>query len=162
MFLSQLIVAIDKRTGMLPIEMATENRHSKEIVYNLMKHDMPIDMKEKGIVKSIPHKHSWTHLVSMANDRYHDVVSKILQQCSQPQIVALSQIQNKCGEIALVTATPLCKHAFRVSFRLFHTLEVVDSTVSISCRNRTVLGIFPSCFFSQFIFVFLDAACFYQ
>lgn len=116
---------------MLPIEMATENRHSKEIVYDLLRHDMPIDMKEKSVAKLIPHQHSWTHLVSQSNDYYHDVVSKVLQQCSQPQILALSQIQNESGEVALVTATPLCKHEFRVSFRLFHTLEVVDTTVSL-------------------------------
>jgi len=116
---------------MLPIEMATSNKHSKEIVYDLLRHDMPIDMTEKSTVKLIPHQHSWTHVVSEANDLYHDVVSKVLQQCSQPQILALSQIKNKYGEPALVNATPLCKHEFRVSFRLFHTLEVVDTTVSI-------------------------------
>ena len=132
MITMQLIVAIDKRTGMLPIEMATANRHSKEIVYNLLKHDMPIDMKEKGDAKLIPHKHSWTHLVSLTNDSYHDVVNTVLQQCSQPQIIALSQIKNQYGEVALFTATPLCKHAFRVSFRLFHTLEMVDPIVSIA------------------------------
>ena len=138
MLTMQLIVAIDKRTGMLPIEMATANRHSKEIVYNLLKHDMPIDMKEKGGAKLIPHKHSWTHLVSLTNDSYHDVVNTVLQQCSQPQIIALSQIENQYGEVALFTATPLCKHAFRVSFRLFHTLEMVDPIVSIALNYRII------------------------
>lgn len=117
---------------MLPIEMATENGHSKEIVYDLLQHDMPIDMQEKSTAKLIPHKHSWTHIVSQTSDRYHDVVSKVLQQCSQPQILALSQIRNKFGEVALATATPLCKYEFRVSFRLFHTLEVVDTIVRFS------------------------------
>eukprot|EP00804_Cyclotella_cryptica_P003662 CCRYP_016569-RA/>CCRYP_016569-RA protein AED:0.04 eAED:0.04 QI:431/1/1/1/1/1/9/1790/1334 len=126
-----LIVAVDKRTGMLPIQMAMANRHSQDIVYDLLRHDMPIDIREKAVAKLIPHQYSWNYLVSQANDLYHSVVSKVLQQCSQPQILALSQVPNKSGEIALATATPLCKHEFRVMFRLFHTLEVVDTTVRL-------------------------------
>ena len=113
---------------MLPIEMATRQRHSKTIVYDLLRRDMPIDVKEKAVAKLIPHQFSWNHLVSDSNDMYHDVVSKVLKQCTQPQILALSRVENKRGEIALATATPLCKHEFRVMFRLFHTLEVVDQT----------------------------------
>ena len=112
---------------MLPIEMATRQRHSKTIIYDLLKRDMPIDMKEKAKAKLVPHQYSWNHLVSNAEDLYHDVVKKVLLQCSQPQVVALAQkIENKRGEIPLATATPLCKHEFRVMFRLFHTLEIVD------------------------------------
>mmetsp|Transcript_24499 Transcript_24499/g.40163 ORF Transcript_24499/g.40163 Transcript_24499/m.40163 type:complete len:696 (+) Transcript_24499:3-2090(+) len=123
-----LIVAVDKRTGMLPIEMATRQKHSKTIIYDLLKRDMPIDMKEKAEAKLVPHQYSWNHLVSDAKDVYHDVVEKVLQQCSQPQVLALAHVENKRGEIPLATATPLCKHEFRVMFRLFHTLEVVDQT----------------------------------
>ncbi|KAL7539641.1 hypothetical protein ACHAXR_009826 [Thalassiosira sp. AJA248-18] len=123
-----LIVAVDKRTGMIPIEMATRQRHSKTIIYDLLKRDLPIDMPEKAEAKLVPHQYSWNHLVSDANDLYHDVVEKVLQQCSQPQVLALAHVENKRGEIALATATPLCKHEFRVMFRLFHTLEVVDQT----------------------------------
>jgi len=123
-----LIVATDKRTGMLPIEMATRNRHSKTIIYDLLKRDMPIDTKEKAEAKLVPHQYSWNHLVSEANDLYHDVIEKVLQQCSQPQVLALAHVENKRGEIPLATATPLCKHEFRVMFRLFHTLEIVDQT----------------------------------
>jgi hypothetical protein len=130
----KLIVAVDKRTGMLPIEMATTNAHSKDIVYDLLRHDMPIDMNEKATAKLIPHQYSWNHLVTQANDLYSDVVSKVLQQCSQPQILALSQVKNKFGEVALAAATPVCKHEFRVMFRLFHTLEIVDTTVR--CLSR--------------------------
>ncbi|KAL9185574.1 hypothetical protein ACHAXT_003351 [Thalassiosira profunda] len=123
-----LIVAVDKRTGMLPIEMATKQKHSKTIVYDLLKRDLPIDMKEKTEAKLVPHQYSWNHIVSDANDLYHDVMEKVLQQCSQPQVVALAHVENKRGEIPLATATPLCKHEFRVMFRLFQTLEVVDQT----------------------------------
>lgn len=111
---------------MLPIEMATKQKHSKTIIYDLLKRDMPIDMKEKAKAKLIPHQYSWNHLVSNAEDLYHDVVKKVLLQCSQPQVLALAQVENKRGEIPLATATPLCKHEFRVMFRLFHTLEIVD------------------------------------
>ena len=121
-------MATDKRTGMLPIEMATRNRHSKTIIYDLLKRDMPIDTKEKAEAKLVPHQYSWNHLVSEANDLYHDVIEKVLQQCSQPQVLALAHVENKRGEIPLATATPLCKHEFRVMFRLFHTLEIVDQT----------------------------------
>jgi len=123
-----LIVAVDKRTGMLPIEMATRNRHSKTIIYDLLKRDMPIDLKEKSKAKLVSHHYSWNHLVSESKDKYHEVVEKVLQQCTQPQILALAHIENKRGEIPLATATPLCKHEFRVMFRLFQTLEVVDQT----------------------------------
>ena len=113
---------------MLPIEMATRQKHSKTIIYDLLKRDMPIDMTEKAEAKLVPHQYSWNHLVSDAEDLYHDVVAKVLQQCSQPQVVALAHVENKRGEILLATATPLCKHEFRVMFRLFHTLEIVDQT----------------------------------
>jgi len=125
---TQLIVATDKRTGMLPIEMATRMKHSTTIVYDLLKRDMPIDMKEKAEAKLVPHQYSWNHLVSDSNDMYHDVVEKVLQNCSQPQVLALAHVENKKGEVLLATATPLCKHVFRVMFRLFHTLEIVDQT----------------------------------
>ncbi|KAL3785112.1 hypothetical protein ACHAW5_009792 [Stephanodiscus triporus] len=41
-----LIMATDKRSGMLPIEMATKQRHLKTIIYDILKRDMPIDLKE--------------------------------------------------------------------------------------------------------------------
>lgn len=130
-----LVVAKDKRTGMLPIEMATRQKHSKTIVYELLKRDMPIDMEEKAEAKIVPHQYSWNHLVSDANDYYYDVVEQVLQQCSQPQIIALAHIENKRGEIALATASPLCKHEFRVMFRLFYTLEIVDQTPAFEDRE---------------------------
>ncbi|EJK63162.1 hypothetical protein THAOC_16197 [Thalassiosira oceanica] len=123
-----LIVATDKRTGMLPIEMATKNKHSKAILKDLLKRDMPLDMSEKAEARPVPHQYSWNHIVSESNDLYYDVVEKVLQHCTQPQVLALAHVENRQGEIALATATPLCKHEFRVMFRLFHTLEVVDQT----------------------------------
>lgn len=130
-----LIVAKDKRTGMLPIEMATMQKHSKTIIYDLLKRDMPIDLKAKADGMTVFHQYSWNHLVSDTNDLYHDVVEKVLQQCSQPQIVALANIKNTRGEIALTTATPLCKHEFRVMFRLFYTLEIADQTPAFEDRD---------------------------
>mmetsp|Transcript_19646 Transcript_19646/g.27980 ORF Transcript_19646/g.27980 Transcript_19646/m.27980 type:complete len:931 (-) Transcript_19646:59-2851(-) len=125
-----LIVAVDKRTGLLPIEMATKQMHSISIVHNLLKRDMPIDMSEKTEAKPLPHKYSWNHIVSDTDDRYYEVVSKVLQQCTQPQIFALSHCENKRGVIALASGTPLCKHEFRVMFRLFRTLEITDKEPS--------------------------------
>ena len=113
---------------MLPIEMATRQRHSNTIIHDLLKRDMPIDLKEKAKAKHLPHQFSWNHLVSNADDVYHDVVKKVLMHCSQPQVLALANIQNKQGEIPLTTATPLCQHEFRVMFRLFYTLEISDQT----------------------------------
>ena len=113
---------------MLPIEMATKNKHSKAILHDLLKRDMPLDMSEKAEAKPVPHQYSWNHIVSESNDMYYDVVEKVLQHCTQPQVLALAHVENRRGEIALATATPLCKHEFRVMFRLFHTLEVVDQT----------------------------------
>jgi len=125
-----LIVAVDKRTGLLPIEMATKQMHSISIVHDLLKRDMPIDMSVKTEAKLLPHKYSWNHIVSDTKDRYYEVVSKVLQQCTQPQIFALSHCENKRGVIALATGTPLCKHEFRVMFRLFRTLEIPDGKPS--------------------------------
>ena len=125
-----LIVAVDKRTGLLPIEMATKQMHSISIVHDLLKRDMPIDLSVKTEAKLVPHKYSWNHIVSDTNDRYYEVVSKVLQQCTQPQIFALSHCENKRGVIALASGTPLCKHEFRVMFRLFRTLEITDKEPS--------------------------------
>ena len=54
------------------------------------------------------------------------VVNKILQQCTQPQVLALAHVEGPDGQIALASATPVCKYELRVMLRLFNTLEVVN------------------------------------
>ncbi|CAB9502044.1 Myosin type-2 heavy chain [Seminavis robusta] len=122
----ELATAVDKKTGMLPIQVATENEHSHFIVHNLLKRDMPIDVKEKVRAQLVPHRYSWNHVVSNTDDLYHQVVTKILQSCTQPQVLALAHVEGPDGTIALAAATPVCKHEMRVMLRLFNTLEVVN------------------------------------
>jgi myosin-5 len=116
----------DRKTGLLPIQVATENEHSHFIVHNLLKRDMPIDIKEKVRAQLLPHHYSWNHIVSNTEDMYHQVVTKVLQSCTQPQVLALAHIEGPDGKIALAAATPVCKHEMRVMLRLFNTLEVVN------------------------------------
>ena len=117
--------------------MATENEHSPLVILNLLKLDMPIDLKEKVRAQLLPHHYSWNHVLSSTNDIYHSVISKLLQQCTQPQVLALAHVEgppsnnqsstiNGGGQIALASATPVCKHEIRVMLRLFHTLEIVN------------------------------------
>jgi len=113
------------REGKLPIEIATENELSLFIVYRLLKQDMPIDLKERVQVRLIPHCYSWNHILLDVGDRYYQVVSKILQQCTQPQVLALAHVEDAEGKIALASATPICRHEIRVMLRLFNTLELV-------------------------------------
>mmetsp|Transcript_28965 Transcript_28965/g.85681 ORF Transcript_28965/g.85681 Transcript_28965/m.85681 type:complete len:2131 (-) Transcript_28965:89-6481(-) len=122
----ELATSVDKKTGLLPIQIATQHEHSHFIVHNLLKRDMPIDLKEKIRAQLLPHHYSWNHLVSNTDDMYHQVVSKILQQCTQPQVLALAHVEGPDGKIALASATPVCKHELRVMLRLFNTLEVVN------------------------------------
>jgi hypothetical protein len=117
---------VDRKTGLLPIQMATENEHSHFIVHNLLKRDLPIDIQEKVRAQMIPHHYSWNHVVSNTEDLYHQVVSKVLQSCTQPQVLALAHVEGPDGKIALASATPVCKHEMRVMLRLFNTLEVVN------------------------------------
>lgn len=121
-----LATAIDRKTGLLPIQIATENEHSHFIVHNLLKRDLPIDQKEKVRAQLIPHHYSWNHVVSNTDDLYHQVVTKILQSCTQPQVLALAHVEGPDGKIALASATAVCKHEMRVMLRLFNTLEVVN------------------------------------
>jgi len=121
----QMVTKKDDRTGKLPIEMATENELSLFIVYRLLKQDMPIDLKERVQVRLIPHFYSWNHILLDVGDRYYQVVSKILQQCTQPQVLALAHVEDSAGKIALASATPICRHEIRVMLRLFNTLELV-------------------------------------
>jgi myosin-5 len=118
--------AIDRKTGLLPIQVATENEHSHFIVHNLLKRDLPIDTSEKVRAQLVPHRYSWNHVVSNTDDLYHQVVTKVLQSCTQPQVLALAHIEGPDGKIALASATPVCKHEIRVMLRLFNTLEVVN------------------------------------
>ena len=106
--------------------MATENEHSHFIVHNLLKRDLPIDTKEKVRAQLLPHHYSWNHVVANTEDMYHQVVTKVLQSCTQPQVLALAHIEGPDGKIALAAATPVCKHEMRVMLRLFNTLEVVN------------------------------------
>lgn len=59
-------------------------------------------------------------------DLYHSVVSKVLQGCTQPQVLALAHVEGLDNRIALASATPVCKHEIRVMLRLFNTLEIVN------------------------------------
>jgi hypothetical protein len=95
-------------------------------VHNLLKRDMPVDLKEKVRAQLIPHHYSWNHIVTNTEDLYHQVVTKILQSCTQPQVLALAHVEGPDGKIALAAATPVCKHEIRVMLRLFNTLEVVN------------------------------------
>ncbi len=97
-----------------------------------MKYDLPIDTKEKVKAKDQEHKFSWNHIVSNTDDMYYPVVSKILQQCTQPQVLALAHVEGPDGRIALSSATPVCKHELRVMLRLFNTLEVVNQRPAFS------------------------------
>uniref|UniRef100_A0A7S3PC01 Protein kinase domain-containing protein n=1 Tax=Amphora coffeiformis TaxID=265554 RepID=A0A7S3PC01_9STRA len=117
---------LDRKTGLLPIQMATENEHSHFIVHNLLKRDLPIDLNEKVRAQLIPHHYSWNHVVANTEDLYHQVVTKILQACTQPQVLALAHVEGPDGKIALAAATPVSKHEMRVMLRLFNTLEVVN------------------------------------
>jgi ankyrin repeat protein len=122
----ELATQVDKKTGLLPIQVATENEHSHFIVHTLLKRDMPIDMKEKVRAQLVPHHYSWNHIVANTEDLYHQVVTKVLQSCTQPQVLALAHIEGPDGKIALAASTPVCKHEMRVMLRLFNTLEVVN------------------------------------
>jgi len=117
---------VDKKSGLLPIQVATEKEHSHFIVHTLLKKDLPIDMKEKVRAQLMPHHYSWNHVVSKTEDLYYQVVTKVLQSCTQPQVLALAHIEGPDGKIALAAATPVCKHEMRVMLRLFNTLEVVN------------------------------------
>lgn len=121
-----LAPVVDKKTGLLPIQVATENEHSHFIVHNLLKRDLPIDVDEKVRAQLLPHNYSWNHIVSNTDDMYHQVITKILQQCTQPQVLALAHVEGADGKIALASATPVCKHELRIMLRLFNTLEVVN------------------------------------
>jgi ankyrin repeat protein len=121
----QMVTMKDDRTGKLPIEIATDNDLSLFIVYRLLKQDMPIHLKERVQVRLIPHFYSWNHILLDVGDRYYQVVSKILQQCTQPQVLALAHVEDSEGKIALASATPICRHEIRVMLRLFNTLELV-------------------------------------
>lgn len=120
-----MVTMKDDRTGKLPIQTATDNELSLFIVYRLLKQDMPIDLKERIQVRLIPHFYSWNHILLNVGDRYYQVVSKILQQCTQPQVLALAHVEDAEGSIALASATPICRHEIRVMLRLFNTLELV-------------------------------------
>lgn len=122
----ELATSVDRKTGLLPIQVATENEHSHFIVHNLLKRDLPIDEKEKVRAQLVPHHYSWNHVVSNTDDLYHEVVTKVLQSCTQPQVLALAHVEGPDGQIALAAATPVCKHEMRVMLRLFNTLEVVN------------------------------------
>ena len=126
MYLLQLATAVDRKTGLLPIQVATENEHSHFIVHNLLTRDMPINMKEKIRAQLLPHHYSWNHIVSNTDDLYHQVITKVLQSCTQPQVLALAHVEGPDGKIALAAATPICKHELRVMLRLFNTLKVVN------------------------------------
>eukprot|EP00547_Thalassionema_nitzschioides_P000618 CAMPEP_0194212660 /NCGR_PEP_ID=MMETSP0156-20130528/12686_1 /TAXON_ID=33649 /ORGANISM="Thalassionema nitzschioides, Strain L26-B" /LENGTH=2037 /DNA_ID=CAMNT_0038940531 /DNA_START=168 /DNA_END=6281 /DNA_ORIENTATION=+ len=122
----ELATAVDRKTGLLPIQVATENEHSHFIVHNLLKRDMPVELKEKVRAQLVAHHYSWNHIVANTEDLYHQVVTKVLQSCTQPQVLALAHVEGPDGKIALAAATPVCKHEIRVMLRLFNTLEVVN------------------------------------
>jgi ankyrin repeat protein len=95
----ELATAVDRKTGLLPIQVATEQEHSHFIVHNLLKRDLPIDLSEKVRAQLIPHHYSWNHIVSNTDDLYHQVVTKVLQSCTQPQVslMGLTFVRASCA-----------------------------------------------------------------
>jgi len=122
----EYVTAMDEQTQLIPIQMATSQEHSPLVIHALLKKDMPIDLTEKVRAQVLPHKFSWNHLLSNCEDQYHMVITKILQGCTQPQVLALAHVEDSNGKIALSTATPVCKHEIRIMLRLFNTLEIVN------------------------------------
>jgi len=122
----ELATYVDKESGLLPIQVATQQEHSHFIVHNLLKRDMPIDLNEKIRARLLPHHYSWNHIVSNTEDKYYQVVTKVLQLCTQPQVLALAHVEGSDGRIALASSTTVCKHELRVMLRLFNSLEVVN------------------------------------
>ena len=123
---AELATQIDKKTGLLPIQVATDKEHTHFIVHTLLKRDLPIEIKEKVRAQLIPHHYSWNHVVANCDDLYFEMITKILQSCTQPQVLALAHTEGPDGKIALAAATPVCQHEMRVMLRLFNTLEVVN------------------------------------
>jgi ankyrin repeat protein len=127
-----LAVAKDDPTGLLPLQVAMEHGHSHNIVYHLLKRDLPIDLKDKVQPQMLQHHYSWNYLLSESNDEYFQVVTKLLGQCTQPQVLALAHVEGPTGKMALASATPVCKHELRVMLRLFNSLEVVNQRPAYS------------------------------
>lgn len=116
----------DINIGKTPIQIATEEEYSPFVVHSLLKEDLPIDLKKKKRGKYIDHMHSWHHITCKCADLYHMIVTKLLLDCTQPQVLAMANMKGPDGSTILDRATPVCKYEIRVMLRFFYTLELVS------------------------------------
>jgi ankyrin repeat protein len=103
-----LATAVDRKTGLLPIQVATEQEHSHFIVHNLLKRDLPIDLSEKVRAQLVPHHYSWNHIVANTDDLYHLVVTKVLQSCTQPQVRLFVFVGRVSSVVTATFLTSIC------------------------------------------------------
>jgi len=62
---------VDKRTGLLTIQITTENEHPYFIIHNLLKRGLHIDVDENIRVQLLPHNYSWNYIISNTDDMCH-------------------------------------------------------------------------------------------
>lgn len=132
---------VDDKTGLLPIEIATNQHRSPQLIHFLLLKDLPIDLSDRRSDASASYcssyQLSWEHVVS--NDRYSEVVSNILQSCTHAQKIALANISCRSSEKPLLdVAAPKCKRALLVGMRLFGIIELTDIAPAFATDRTSI------------------------
>ena len=81
------VTKIDGTTGLLPIEVATNEQRSQKTVHYLLMQDLPVDVNDTSpntIRDVAATQHSWEHIVAI--DDYCPVVANLLKACTHSQV----------------------------------------------------------------------------
>lgn len=110
--------------GKMPVELACQAGISDDLVLELLRTDMPIELGQKrGIIIDREHGYSWWHVVVAMQDRYRKIVDDLLHEGSLVEVVALA---NSAGPLGYTTMSSLSEEMRKVFRRHLNFLKRYD------------------------------------
>lgn len=93
--------------GEMPVQNASSANLPPDIVIDLLKTDMPIEMGNKnGHVVEREHGHSWWHVAIQCKDRFSEGISELLEKATYAELVGLAQSTGPDGKTLTIDAAP--------------------------------------------------------
>eukprot|EP00587_Corethron_hystrix_P001456 CAMPEP_0113319642 /NCGR_PEP_ID=MMETSP0010_2-20120614/13761_1 /TAXON_ID=216773 ORGANISM="Corethron hystrix, Strain 308" /NCGR_SAMPLE_ID=MMETSP0010_2 /ASSEMBLY_ACC=CAM_ASM_000155 /LENGTH=1280 /DNA_ID=CAMNT_0000177249 /DNA_START=110 /DNA_END=3953 /DNA_ORIENTATION=+ /assembly_acc=CAM_ASM_000155 len=125
--------SVPTTSGQMPIQLATRNNMTAEVVKSLLLTDMPLDLGMKDFVgfknsDLKQHSHSFWHVVVECDDVYTEVVKDVIKLATQPQVIALARSFGPDGKTRLAQAASMeVIGILRNALRLYERYELLST-----------------------------------
>ena len=136
--------AVPLPRGDLPIVVATRRGLSDDVIYSILVQDLPITIlgPDKKGVSVKKHNYYWHHVLANSQERYGDVVNKVLQKANFWQRITLALSPSFFGRLAYDSCSEPTKTSFDVALCIGGRFHIkLDCIESLSFdRNYNVLS----------------------